>query len=231
MGHWDELCLLCGISPLPPAELFLDPANGAAELADEIESYDPTLLSDLSIKREELEDLLYSAILLFPDMDSLKLQPLWDCKMFNDCVAIGHFDEDNEQDTPHRIEETETGWRRRIPDGVGVETRFVRNPMCGEFETVVIPANPAKGTAEAELTELSRTSSSNYIYSELTREPGFGNFFLSRACYHYLQAWIDFARLPALSHNRNLSFAGELYEVVNSQLEGRGQSYCIFRPK
>jgi hypothetical protein len=228
MGHWDELCLLCGISPLPPTELFLDPGYGIEELANEIESYDPMLLSDLSIEREELEDLLHMAVLLFPEMDILKLEPLWDCKMFSDCVAIGHFDEDNEQDTPHRIEKTETGWMRRIPDGVGVETRFVRDPMCGEFNTVVIPANPATGTAEAQVTKLSRTSSSNYIYSELSREPGFGNFFLSRACYYYIQAWIDFERLPAPSHNRKLSFAGELYEVINSQREGRGQSHFIY---
>lgn len=228
MGHWDELCLLCGISPVPPAELFLDPGFGIEELADEIEAYDPALLSDLCIEREELEDLLHSAIELFPDMDSLKLEPLWDCKMFNDCVAIGHFDEDNDQDTPHKIEKTETGWMRRIPDGVGVEMRFVRGPMCGEFDTVVIPANLVNETAEAELTKLSRTSSSNYLYRELGRSPGFGNFFLSRVCYHYLHAWINFARFPAPSHNRNLSFVGELYEVVNSQLEGRGQSYCIY---
>ena len=228
MGHWDEVCLLCGISPLPPAELFLDPVYGIEELANEIESYDPTLLSDLSIEREKLEDLLHSATLLFPDIDSLRAEPLWDSKTFSDCVAIGHFHEDKDQDTPHRIEKTETGWMRKIPDGVGIETRFVLDSICGEFETVVIPGNPAKGIAAAELTKLSRTSSSNYLYHELGREPGFGNFFLSRACYHYLQAWIDFGRLPAPSHNRNLSFAGELYEVVNSQLEGRGQSYFIY---
>ncbi|KAF8154075.1 hypothetical protein B0H34DRAFT_625295, partial [Crassisporium funariophilum] len=47
------------------------------------------------------------------------------------------------------------------------------------------------------------------------------NFWVSEGCFHYLQAWIDFARLPAASHNRKLSFSGELYEVVNSRETGR----------
>ena len=137
-------------------------------------------------------------------------------------IAIGHFDEDNDDDTPHRIEKTETGWMRRIPDGVGVETRFVRDPLCGEFSEVYTPADPSRGIEEVK-DKLSRTSSSNYLYDGLMREPGFGNFFLSRCCYHYLEAWLDFSRFTAPSHGRNLSFAGELYEVVNSQPEGRGQ--------
>ena len=85
MGHWDELCLLCGISPVPPAELFNDPGNGVDRLAQEIESYDPTLLSDLSIGRDELEDLLLSAVEEFPDMESLYRDPLWNYAMFDDC--------------------------------------------------------------------------------------------------------------------------------------------------
>ena len=222
MGHWDELCLLCGNSPQTPTDLFLDPWYGVRELASEIESYDPNLLSDLSIGRDELEDLLHSAVEQFPDMEDLLLDPLWECAMFKDCIAIGHFDNDNDEDTPHTIEKTETGWMRRIPDGVGVETRFVRDPLCGEFNVVVTPANPAQGIEEVEERRLSRTSSSNYIYEELTEEPGFGNFFLSQCCYHYLHAWLDFSQFPAPSHNRTLSFAGEHYEVVNSQPEGRG---------
>jgi hypothetical protein len=201
----------------------LDPGFGVHELAKKIESYDPKLLVDLSIGRDDLEDLLYSAVEKFPDVETLYLDPLWKCATFNDCVAIGHFEEDNDEDTPHRIEKTATGWMRRIPDGVGVETRHVRDPLCGEFSVVVTPVNPVQGIEEVEENRLSRTSSSNYIYPELREEPGFGNFFLSLCCYHYLQAWLDFSRFPAPSHNRNLSFAGELYEVVNSQPEGRGQ--------
>jgi hypothetical protein len=118
---------------------------------------------------------------------------------FKDCIAIGHFDEDNEQDTPNRIQKTATGWMRRIPDGVGVQTaRYVRDARRGEFSVVVTPVNSeAQGTEEVQGKRLSRTSSSNYIYSELTKEPGFGNFFLSHCRYHYLKAWLDLLRFTA----------------------------------
>ncbi|KAF8883076.1 hypothetical protein CPB84DRAFT_194171 [Gymnopilus junonius] len=137
------------------------------------------------------------------------------------CIAIGHFKEDG--DTPHEIVQTDTGCVRRIPDGKDVETGLVTDTDCGEFRFVVHRKLDEDGNIiETKEEKLSRTGSSNYIHRELAREEiSTGNFFLSEGCFHYLQAWLDYCRVPKPHHDRKLTFSGELFEIVNSRKEGR----------
>ncbi|KDR67047.1 hypothetical protein GALMADRAFT_147471 [Galerina marginata CBS 339.88] len=215
MGNWDELCLLCGISPIPPSEIYTDPGYGAEDLGDKIIDYDPSILSDLQLDKEELVAMLLDAL----ELDLPFILPEWKWVGFTNCVAIGHFSHDG--DTPHQIVGTESGRMRKIPDGTNVETRIVRDPSCGEFYVIV--QRSKKGQYEFEEVEeagLSRTSSSNYMYSELRCTDGFGNFFLSEGCFYYLQAWLDVSGFVE-QRAGSLSFGGELFEVVNSRMRGR----------
>ena len=54
-------------------------------------------------------------------------------------------------------------------------------------------------------------------------QTGIGNFFLSECCYKFLEAWIARPGLPPMWDGRSLSFAGELWEVVNSRETGRSE--------
>ncbi|KAF9524629.1 hypothetical protein CPB83DRAFT_773595 [Crepidotus variabilis] len=73
-----------------------------------------------------------------------------------------------------------------------------------------------------ESEQLSRTSSSNYLYPQLARQDGFGNFFLSKGCFNYVQNWVDWDSLPICEwRSKQLNFQEELYEVVNSRERGR----------
>ncbi|KAH7928587.1 hypothetical protein BV22DRAFT_1058536 [Leucogyrophana mollusca] len=57
------------------------------------------------------------------------------------------------------------------------------------------------------------------------------NFFVSEGCYRYLEAWVGIDGLPLrnahVPHTRGLSFAGELYEIVNSRMEQRDRSHGL----
>lgn len=220
MGHWDELCLLCGVSPIPPTAVYDDPGN-AEDLADKLVEYDSSLLDDMKMKKETLTDLLEKALEAeYPDGLDWYTRPGWRWDGFMDCVAIGHFRADG--DTPHHIVLTDAGYTRKIPDGMDVETRLVTKAMCGEFGAVIHRKLDKDGNmTETEEEMLSRTGARNYLYHELD-EISTGNFFLSEGCYHYLQHWLDYSRIPKPSHDRQLSFAGELFEIVNSRKEGRG---------
>ncbi|KAF8903674.1 hypothetical protein CPB84DRAFT_1677885 [Gymnopilus junonius] len=80
----------------------------------------------------------------------------------------------------------------------------------------------AGNVVELEESGSSNTSSTSNLHDDA--EEGcevFGNFFLSEGCFHYLEAWLDFSSLPKTQHDQYLSFAGELYEVLNSREEGR----------
>ncbi|KAF8873058.1 hypothetical protein CPB84DRAFT_1753386 [Gymnopilus junonius] len=222
MGHWDELCLLCGISPIPPNGIYTDTAYGAGDLAEKLIEYDPSLLHDMELDEDALQELLQTAL----DAESSDgfdwfTRPGWRWQGFRTCIAVGHFLSE-EDDTPHQIVSTDTGYMRRIPDGQEVETRLVKDANCGEFRVVIHRTVDGEGNVvETQEEKLSRTSSSNYLYDELAREDGFGNFFLSEGCYHYLRAWLDFNQLPEPQRGRQLNLAGELYEVVNSRPKGR----------
>ncbi|EIW78300.1 hypothetical protein CONPUDRAFT_138635 [Coniophora puteana RWD-64-598 SS2] len=51
------------------------------------------------------------------------------------------------------------------------------------------------------------------------------NFFVSEACYRYIEAWISWDALPVqnpdVQHTPSLDMAGELYEIVNSRTKQR----------
>ncbi|PPQ96046.1 hypothetical protein CVT26_004679 [Gymnopilus dilepis] len=222
MGHYDELCLLCGISPIPLSDIYTDPSYGAEDLAEKVIEYDSTLLEDMDLDEEGLQEVLYRA-LSAESADGLDwfTRPGWRWEGFTRCIAVGHFVVDG--DTPHEIVRVDEGCMRKIPDGQGVETRLVDDANCGEFRRVIDETIDEEGNViETKEEKLSRTSSTNYIYDKLhDLEDSFGNFFVSEGCYHYLQAWLDFAQLPPAQHDRQLTFAGELYEVINSRQQGR----------
>ncbi|KAI0795361.1 hypothetical protein BC629DRAFT_1262457, partial [Irpex lacteus] len=54
------------------------------------------------------------------------------------------------------------------------------------------------------------------------------NFFVHERCYYYLKTWIDHATLPPSHDGRLLSFAGELYELLNSREKQRSSDNALF---
>jgi len=68
------------------------------------------------------------------------------------------------------------------------------------------------------------------IRSECTPYDGNPNFFVLEGCYRYLEAWLDWDSLPPRSvafpnDAEPMSIASELYEIVNSREEPRGQYF------
>ncbi|KDR65915.1 hypothetical protein GALMADRAFT_148294 [Galerina marginata CBS 339.88] len=212
MNNWDELCILCGISPNPPRKIyptpeFGTPEFGAQDLADKLIKHDPSILEDLQFEKDELVERLRDALTL----DSPHYGRPGNWEGFTTCVAVGHFYKKN--DIPRRIVYTESSKERRIPDGVKVMTRVVEMPSCGDFNFDILRNRHGH---KLQVHKFLSCSSSTRFSGD-----SFGNFFLSEACFHYLEAWIDQSQFVPGTRARSLSFAGELYEVVNSRKRGR----------
>ncbi|KAF5349236.1 hypothetical protein D9756_009414 [Leucocoprinus leucothites] len=219
MGHFDEVCLLCGISPHPPRDFTSAPDLTAEELVDALLSLCPTIVQDCQLEeaegnvhsKEGLESFLTDLIYEFQDFS-------YDfASAFSNSIAIGYFDDDGA--VPHLIIDGDPIARKRIPDGQFVTTRIVESAECGEFEKVVVKKEGEDGTViKVSEKRMSRTCA--------YWQGGIGNFFLSEACYRFLEAWIVREYLPPMWDGRVLSFAGELWEVVSSRETGRnGQGY------
>ncbi|KAF8155701.1 hypothetical protein B0H34DRAFT_506636 [Crassisporium funariophilum] len=206
MGHFDELCLICGISAIPPDGIWTDEFFGIEDLCEKLINYDPEILNDLKIDEDGLQDILHRAFNSDPsDHPAFDDTSVWSWPHFRDGIAIGQ-----------PLHEEDDDISGKIPDGVDVQTAIVRGPECGGFEIVVLKGPVQDGAEPTEVMEERVTYTASNNYSSDSREHGFGNFWVSEGCFHYLQAWIDFEGLPRPSHSRPLSFAGELYEVVNS---------------
>lgn len=211
MGSWDEVCIICGISPSAdpqgsgPSWLFThwDGQQGAefAKIVAEVVSINGgDSIETLAIVSDALLRDIYENN---DTIDLLrKVMPgLCDWSGFKRCMAIGQFGDDGEA--------TREGDDENFPDGRQVEVRLVEGFDSASFNKVLKVDD--RGEEKAE-----------FAYSWCGAFEGNPNLFTSEGCYHYLHAWIDWSTLPPRkqafpSDPAPLPFGAELYEIVNSQ--------------
>ncbi|KAF5348111.1 hypothetical protein D9756_010768 [Leucocoprinus leucothites] len=209
MGHFDEVCLLCGVTPVPPTGFTNNCDITAEELVSELLERFPSIVDECQIEginsKDDLEKYLAELMAEYEDYFELG-------DAFQRCIAIGYFS-GNDGEVPCEEVPKDPIVMLRIPDGKFVTTRVVDDPECGDFSEVVIQRQGEDGVIVEEKEErLTRTRWNG---------PGIGNFFLSESCYLFLQAWIGLEGLPPMWDGRKLSFVGELWEVINSRETGR----------
>jgi hypothetical protein len=213
MGHFDEVCFLCGVTPSGPSE-FTDPDDNAESLTDALLKHFPDILPNIPTCKTQkelqayLEEMFKKILEEFDDFNGLS-------DAFRDCIAIGYFDDDG---GAPREEVVDPEIKCLFPDGRFVTKRWVGEPSCGQFRTVywnIAPETGEMGELWEEIGQLTRTGS--------ITQRGFGNFFLSECCFGFLEGWIERAALPPMWDERQLSFIGELWEIVNSRKSGRGE--------
>ncbi|KAF7770262.1 hypothetical protein Agabi119p4_6236 [Agaricus bisporus var. burnettii] len=178
MGHFDEVCFLCGVAPIGPSEFTSDPDLVAEGLADALLEHFPNILSALPTceTKKELEAYLEA---IFEEEDPQDFNEL--SLAFFRCIAIGYFDDDG--NTPRKGVD-DPAVKFIFPDGQFVKKRWVDDPECGEFQTVY-----RKNGSDTE--EIDRTT------------------------------------LPPMWDERQLSFVGELWEIINSRKTGRKDDGCL----
>lgn len=102
-----------------------------------------------------------------------------------------------------------------FPDGRNVQVRTVTddNPLCRTMDFCQVVVRPTTDTIAGDTQEQIIDLS-----SICTARPYLNpNIAMCERCYYYLKHWLDTAGLPPPL----ISFPGELYEIVNSQLELR----------
>lgn len=219
MGCWDELCVVCGVSGGGPSELLssytLD--TDSRKIASEIAVSDSThTLSEdslFAIVRDALEATItprsLSRASWLPDGvgSGVEVGPSFDFYNTWRCVAVGYFDrESGEGRAPVRD--------GLVPDGKHVRVRQVIDEYAGDFSRVVCTvATPSGREVEVQREKLSMCAVVHGI------QP---NIRTCERCYYYLRNWVDTDSLPPPASNRKLSFAGELYETLNSRKMLRG---------
>ena len=222
---WDEVCIVCGICPSSDLgkagpRWLLDNYYGEEE-------YLNITAEVVAINNDDFEETLAIvsealSLPIYEDDETIhrlrKVMPgLCDWSGFKRCVAIGQFDGEGTT-----LVDDGSGYCR-IPDGRQVEVRLVDGFRAGTFRWVI--KEKQDGVTE-ELEEYSECSAYMSIFGE--RGHGQPNFFVTEGCYHYLQAWIDWAALSPRkrafpSDPTPLSFGAELYEIVNSEEDLRGE--------
>ncbi|KAH7910965.1 hypothetical protein BJ138DRAFT_1113617 [Hygrophoropsis aurantiaca] len=206
MGGYDQLCIVCGVSPMGgPTQFFLDHESSAIDMSEEIAK--AIAPSNSTLTYEELLEIVHEALLEAYDHDWFA-DDLHRWPGFRTCIALGFFDD---EDGAAELFPDELGKKTRFPNGLKVQTRPVCDAGAGGFGAVV-------GEEQNVYTHCTSWDRNN------------PNFFVSEGCYHYLQAWIDMRNLPPpnSSQTPGLSFAGELYEIVNSRKELRDPSHGLF---
>ncbi|KAH7924865.1 hypothetical protein BV22DRAFT_1012355 [Leucogyrophana mollusca] len=209
MGGYDQLCILCGIAPSGgPSQLFTDPCDEADSLAAQIAS--KIILADPSQDYSSIFQIAQDALL---ETDETEWVPkgIRDWSGFQTCVAVGYFDN---EDGAACLFPDDQGRDSLFPDGSKVQLRHVSDGSAGGFTSILSDTADANGQfKKACLTHCT------------SRDPKNPNFFVSEACYHYLEAWITASALPPqcsdVPYTPGLNFAGELYEIVNSRTEVR----------
>jgi hypothetical protein len=219
MGSWDEVCVICGISPSSdprlsgPCWLLWASRGAVGEIATEVMSINEDDSEEiLSIVEDAVSLPIYNN---GQTIDHLrKLMPgLCDWSGFKRCMAIGQFDHDGDATL---IEPDGKNTLSQIPDGRQVVVRLVEGYNSATFNKVL-------KVVEDDATE----EPVPFAYSSCSAFEGNPNFFVSEGCYHYLHAWLDWTALPLRkqafpSDPAPLFFGAELYEIVNSKDGSRG---------
>lgn len=214
MGSWDELCLVCGICPGGGPYALLSPyqlEDEARKIAAEIEEGNEELVAIV-------KDALQASF--SPDEKTLGFRHDWlpdgvgsvsgekHHYATGKCIAIGYF--------------ADIGWApvhgSKVPDGRHVQIRQVTEDSGGSFAALVCTDGPWSETLD-------------YWPSNCSTAEGLNpNFFVHERCYYYLKTWIAHTSLPPSHDGRTLSFAGELYELLNSREEQRSELHnCASR--
>ncbi|KIJ61515.1 hypothetical protein HYDPIDRAFT_42495 [Hydnomerulius pinastri MD-312] len=218
--NYEQLCVLCGVAPTGGPTKFWDDDvfrnRWIAEIAEEIQVHNPTLnererCNIISEAISEAEDAVNSATIV-------KFR--W--PGFIACMAVGYF---GSMDGAAPLLLDAKGEKTRFPNGAEVQIRRVCENLNGDFRQMAKDHNT---TGQVDCYTVYETT---HCSSKEDQNP---NFFLSEVCYHYLQAWLKLHALPPqnpdVPHTPNLSFQGELYEIVNSRREmrdGEGLLPCI----
>lgn len=98
---------------------------------------------------------------------------------------------------------------RMFLDGRAVELRKVRYSESGEFQELLVDT-------DGDTEWIGRCT-------DCCAGTHCPNIFIHEGCFHYLRAWLSPALPPRLSFASipQMSFEGELYEILNSQVELR----------
>jgi hypothetical protein len=223
MGSWDQLCIICGISPYAgPRRLRYDLDKVAQDITSEIAS--ATVDQVDSKRNDEILNIVREGLSsTFSDNErNLGYVPEWkpagvsDWFAFRRCVAIGHFD--GEFGTATVLKDEKDG-SVKIPGGRNVEVRLVDGFNSAWFAQKLMGLEE---DADGEIVEVEQEAISGIL--DYNGNP---NFFTSEGCYHYIRAWLDFDGMPPRTRafpmeSTPLTFGGEFYEIINSSYAVRG---------
>ncbi|KIP06685.1 hypothetical protein PHLGIDRAFT_448054 [Phlebiopsis gigantea 11061_1 CR5-6] len=229
MGFQDSLCFVCGVAATGgPGSFYASRRlNEAAQLID-AEFREAGLCEDV----EDLQQVilgpfvtLFNGKELPKGMGRKAYSATW--------IGLGYWSEDGQP----RFYRSRSG--QSLPDGRDVEVRRLRGAegYCGQFNRIV--EDRAEGEEyeddyddeeddERDEEEKEAQVMEKNVAEDTVCDPDEGSaIFLCENCYHYLEAWLDTAGLPARSHAfpddpEDMPFAGELYEIVSSQARGAG---------
>lgn len=223
MGCWDELCLLCGVGGGGPGGITgkYSVEEDARKCASELVATQASMGMD----EEELYNIVLTALRTTVATSTVQIgNPSWmpeglgsDAEVTADPkgyttwrdVAVGYFDKESGEGTALTRE------GRLAPDGKNTRVRQVVDCYAADYSSVVCRAIAPSGK-EIEVQRQAPTRCS-VVH-------GFSpNIALDERCYYYLKFWRDASSLPPPADSRNLSFAGELYEIVNSRKKLRGE--------
>ncbi|KAI0084837.1 hypothetical protein BDY19DRAFT_997400 [Irpex rosettiformis] len=212
MGSWDELCLVCGVCPGGGPYSLLTRyqlEDKAREIASELEEGNEELVAivrdALAASFSDEEGTLGFRYDWLPEgMGSVSVEDHHYAT--GTCIAVGYF--------------TDIGLApfhdSKLPDGCNVQIRQVTQDSGGSFGALVCTQGPRTETLDFWPTDCSTTEDINC------------NFAVHDRCYYYLKNWINHAGLPSPNNGRSLSFAGELYELLNSRTNPRDSDHSLF---
>jgi len=189
--------------------------NHVESIASQIIAADNLL--DLDV--EEIVAILNESFSNFKLFSNWQPNGLGDWAGFQTCIAVGYFHRDARK---YYYGDGELGWHdlynARFMDGKDVEVFRVRDGESGHFDTIVVTNED--GVTETDVPVDAQMAI--FCSSMGTHENP--NFFLSEGCYRYLEAWVDFQSLPSRSLGfpsdpAPMTFAGELYEIINSRTQ------------
>lgn len=219
MGSWDELCLLCGICGGGPSHLLS---------AHSLEKYAQQIASEIAAGKGGEEDSKLFAIVKDALAATFSTSSLHRRSWLPDGVgadgavtadpehyttwrnvAVGYFDEESGEGRAPMRED------RLVPDGKLVQVRQVVDGNSGDFSSVVCSVVTPNGKAIEVQREVPSMCSVVHGFHP--------NIALCERCYYYLKSWLNTENMPAPADGHNLPFAGELYEIVSSRKEERGE--------
>lgn len=226
MGCWDELCLLCGVSSSGPTAILS---------TYRVENTTNQIVKELNLEHithprlfEIVKEALFSS---FPDSDKRWQRPEWlpdgmgsDMAIIPDPlhletwrnIAIGYFRPSFSCDATAPSREIENGFL--VPDGRHVHVRQVGDVYAGDYNRVLCTVDKPSTGQPIEVEMDKGSACSVRVFGDNFFNP---NIAMCERCYHYLKYWLDTSSLPPARNGCNLSFPGELYEIVNSRIELR----------